>query len=239
MIFVNYELVNNIFFFNKNILTPTNHVLERKATLNIEKVLQILNIFKDKVYGNERESIEYCIKIITNNTLFIPQIFEENKDNSPNENNLKHEIAFWVQNFEKIEKILNQEDSLYLSEKERSPGRKKSGTDDRRPVDNQKLNDKIAKFIDNPSESNKIVKSLTNAFSLDFNVFFLKEASNSQELLALMYYVFYHLDYFHIFNIKTHKFINFAKRVQASYHDTPYHNGTHGADVMQVMLLLN
>jgi hypothetical protein len=234
MIFVTHEAINHIHYFKKNILKPNEHIEEKKATLNIEKVLQILNYFKEKAFGIERENIDYCIKIITNNKLFIPQILEENyRAQSPKESNLKSEIAFWVQNFEKIEKLLNEDESP-IHEKERSRiDTSRKIAQELKTADIEKLNNKLSKFIDH-AESNKIVKALTNIFNLDFNVFHLKEASNAQELLALMYYVFYHLDYFHIFNIRTHKFINFAKKVQSSYHKNPYHNATHGADVMQV-----
>jgi hypothetical protein len=231
MIFISYEIGNNLYFYNKNIMRSKEQVFERKATLNIEKVLQILAYFKDKVFGIERENIDYCIKIITNNKLFIPQIFEEDKNNNTRENMLKNEIAFWVQNFEKIEKIIN-DDNLPSRERSRIDTSRKVA-EELRSNEIEKLNVKISKFIDD-ADSNKIVKALMNAFNLDFNVFLLKEACNSQELLALMYYVFYHLDYFHIFNIRTHKFINFAKKVQSSYHKNPYHNATHGADIMQV-----
>jgi hypothetical protein len=239
MIFICYDMIDIFYFYKVNVLVRTRPALEKKATLNIEVVVEILNNIKEKMYGSERDNIDYCIKIITNNKLFIPKILEEenNMDEcNPKENNLKHEIAFWVQNFEKIEKMLGEEElAVIRRERSRVDNSKKITDSDFRNLDLEQLNVGVSRFI-LQADSNKIVTSLMNSFNLDFNVFDLKMASNGQELLALMYYVFYHFDYFNLFTIKTTKFINFAKRVQGSYHNNPYHNATHGADVMQVYL---
>jgi hypothetical protein len=238
ILFVVKEAIDTCIYFNRSINITKKGGLEKKATLNIEVVLQILNNLKGNCYGAERDNIDYCIKIISNNKLFIPKIFEENKDDdNPNETNLKNEIAFWVQNFEKIEKLLSEED-LEILRRERSRIERldtaRQIIDQLKVSDIEQLNLGFSNMISS-AESEKIVRSLMKCFNLDFNVFVLKEASNGQELLAMMYYVFYHLDYFNLFNIRTTKYINFAKRIQESYHNNPYHNATHAADVLQVI----
>jgi hypothetical protein len=232
MIFACKEMIDTFYFFNRNIYITKKGALEKKATLNIEVVLQMLNNVKEKVYGVERDNIDYCIRTITNNKLFIPKIFAE-ENNGPKENNLKNEIAFWVQNFEKIERMLSEDEIAILRRQRTRLDTSKKVIDEMKVSDIEQLNRGFSGFMGD-ADSEKIVVSLMKCFNLDFNVFDLKEASNGQELVAMMYYVFYHLDYFNLFNIRTTKYINFAKKIQSSYHSNPYHNATHGADVMQV-----
>jgi hypothetical protein len=236
MVYVAKGTVDTFYFFNRNIyITHKKNAIERKATLNIEVVLQLLDNIRDKIYGAERDNLDYCMRIISNNKLFIPKIFEENT--SPKEVNLKNEIAFWVQNFEKIEKLLSEDEVKVLRRQRTRLDTSKKVIDELKVQDIEELNIGFSSFIAS-ADSEKIVSSLTKCFNLDFNVFQLKEASDGQELVAMMYYVFYHLDYFNVFNIRTTKYINFAKKIQAGYHNNPYHNATHGADVMQVLLIL-
>jgi hypothetical protein len=225
----------NDFLINFFLINKTNKVSAKKeetqATLNIEKIIIILNQLKEKVSTKDNENIDFCINAITNNKLFVPQILEDIPVNN-NELYLKQEIAFWVQNFEKIEKIINDEPSSEeILIKQATPRRI---VEELKVYDSNHLNENFLKFFE-LEQNNKIINCLSNIYSLNFNVFQLKEASGGQELLALMYYLFYRYDYFSTFNMRTQKFINFAKRVQGSYHNNHYHNGTHGADVMQVI----
>jgi hypothetical protein len=230
LVFIIIDLVNNLTSFKNKIIQRVHKRLERQTTLNIEKILEILNEMKGRVSDNDTINIEFIIDTISNNKLFVPQLFDKIDKNE--DIHLKQEIAFWVQNFEKVEKIVNVEDELLLRDNMNDSPRKI--IDELRQNEMQNVNERFSTFFDS-DQSNKIVQSLTNIYSLDFNVFQLREASNSQELLALMYYLFYRHDYFSFFNIRTQKFINFAKRVQSLYHNNYYHNATHAADVMQVI----
>jgi hypothetical protein len=96
--------------------------------------------------------------------------------------------------------------------------------DELKVQDIEELNIGFSSFIAS-ADSGSIVTRLTKCFNLDFNVFQLKKDSDDQDFVSMMYYVFYHLDYFNVFNIRTTKYINFAK----------YHNATHCADVMQLL----
>jgi hypothetical protein len=232
----NFFIANDLYLNIKSMRIGNkvnNKSEEMHATLNIEKIIFILNELKDKCSKKDAENIEFCINAISNNKLFVPLILEEVPE-TKNEIYLKQEIAFWVQNFEKIERIINDQPSTdEILIRHETP---RKIVEELRIYDTNGLNDKFLKFFE-LDQNKKIISCLSNIYNLDFNVFHLKEASNGEELLAMMYYLFYRNDYFTTFNIRTQKFINFAKRVQASYHNNYYHNATHGADVMQVNII--
>ena len=96
------------------------------------------------------------------------------------------------------------------------------------------MQEKMAKVFPT-SNSEEILTCFKNVYSDSFNVFQLKEATNNQELVAIMYFLFYNNDLLKSFNIRTYKFINFCKKIQASYRrSNPYHNAAHATDVVQV-----
>jgi hypothetical protein len=226
------DLVSNLSSLKNKIVQHAHKNLEKNSTLNIEKILEILNEMRLRVNENDLMNIDYVISTISNNKLFVPQIFNEIDKNDDIQ--LKQEIAFWVQNFEKVEKLVIVEDELLIKDNEMRNDSPRKIIEELKQNEIQKVNERFSTFFDH-EQSNKIVQALTNIYNLDFNIFLLKESSNSQELLALMYYLFYRHDYFSYFNIRTQKFINFAKRVQSLYHKNNYHNATHAADVMQVI----
>ncbi len=100
------------------------------------------------------------------------------------------------------------------------------------------IKDKIAKVFPNLN-SESIVKCFKNIYSDKFNVFELQDATNNQELIAIMYFLFYNNDLLKCLNIRSHKFINFSKKIQAGYLKNPYHNSAHATDVVQVVISLN
>ena len=84
-----------------------------------------------------------------------------------------------------------------------------------------------------------IIICFKNVYSDSFNVFQLREATNNQELVAIMYFLFYNNDLLKCFNIRTYKFINFCKKIQSNYkRANPYHNASHATDVVQVIISL-
>jgi hypothetical protein len=96
------------------------------------------------------------------------------------------------------------------------------------------MQEKFAKLI-TTSNPDKIIACFKNIYSDAFNVFELQEATNNQGLLATMYFLFYNNDLMKILNIRSYKFVNFAKKIQSSYRNVMYHNATHATDVVQVI----
>lgn len=232
------QLYNNLRLLrNKN--SSISSDFNRQDTINIEKILEILYTIKQKSKDKDKQDIDFCINIISKNKMFVPEIFNNPElvtEKNDDKKRMKEEIAFWIQNFLKIERNtdLDLNDDEFLEVKVDTPRNIIKELQNEMP---QNFGEKISKFLVS-ADSQKITSSLKNVNSLDFNVFKLKEASNNQELLAIMYYLFYHNDYFNTFNIRTYKFINFAKKVQIAYNDNFYHNATHGTDVMQVVFTL-
>ena len=94
----------------------------------------------------------------------------------------------------------------------------------------------MAKLISS-SNPDHIITCFKNIYSDSFNVFELQIATNNQELLAIMYFLFYNNDLLKSLNIRSYKFVNFAKKIQSSYQKNKYHNASHATDVVQVIFL--
>ena len=92
----------------------------------------------------------------------------------------------------------------------------------------------MAKLISS-NDTDKIISCFKKIYSDSFNVFELHGASNSQALLATMYFLFYNNDLLKNLNIRSYKFVNFAKKIQSSYREVSYHNALHATDVVQVI----
>lgn len=71
----------------------------------------------------------------------------------------------------------------------------------------------------------------------DFNVFKVKELTDSQELITTLGFILLQEDCFTELPLKFDTFIRFATKISKGYNQkVPYHNQTHGADVAQVGL---
>jgi hypothetical protein len=88
-------------------------------------------------------------------------------------------------------------------------------------------------------EKEKTRKDIVNMFdSVDqwnFDVFLLDELTEGQTLFITSYTLFVKYDLLSKFNLNEHVLINFLRQVEAGYHNVPYHNAMHAADVLQAM----
>ncbi|TPX56328.1 hypothetical protein PhCBS80983_g04612 [Powellomyces hirtus] len=82
---------------------------------------------------------------------------------------------------------------------------------------------------------------LAQSTTLDFNIYDLAEATNGRPLYFLGVHLLEHWGLLQHFSLDETKLRLFFEQIEASYHPLPYHNSTHGADVLQTvnMLLLS
>ncbi|KAJ3158990.1 hypothetical protein HDU86_002159 [Geranomyces michiganensis] len=82
---------------------------------------------------------------------------------------------------------------------------------------------------------------LAQSTTSDFNIYDLAEATNGRPLYFLGVHLLEHWGLLRHFSLDETKLRLFFEQIEASYHPLPYHNSTHGADVLQTvnMLLLS
>jgi len=67
----------------------------------------------------------------------------------------------------------------------------------------------------------------------DFDIFELHRATCGHALAVLMMYIAEKHDFFNQLNIPVDKYINLVRKLEQGYHNNPYHNSLHAADVLQ------
>ncbi|KAJ3160525.1 hypothetical protein HDU88_007936 [Geranomyces variabilis] len=82
---------------------------------------------------------------------------------------------------------------------------------------------------------------LAQSTTSDFDIYDLAEATNGRPLYFLGVHLLEHWGLLRHFSLDETKLRLFFEQIEASYHPLPYHNSTHGADVLQTvnMLLLS
>ena len=80
--------------------------------------------------------------------------------------------------------------------------------------------------------TNKKVKILlSETINYDFNIFKLKDETQSDELFALAYYLMQKHSLLESIDMDEFKFVHFIRDVSNGYKGVPYHNKMHAADV--------
>lgn len=75
--------------------------------------------------------------------------------------------------------------------------------------------------------------------SWHFDIFdFFNNRIAETPFIAIVYHIFYKVGMFEAFNIPVDKFLNFLRYVYDNYHDNPYHNVIHVADVLHTCFYL-
>ncbi|KAI9091442.1 hypothetical protein DFS34DRAFT_324920 [Phlyctochytrium arcticum] len=82
---------------------------------------------------------------------------------------------------------------------------------------------------------------LEHSTSMEFNIYDLADATNGRPLYFLGVHLLERWGLLEHFSLDEKKLRSFFEQIEASYHPLPYHNSTHGADVLQTvnMLLLS
>jgi 3',5'-cyclic-nucleotide phosphodiesterase len=80
-----------------------------------------------------------------------------------------------------------------------------------------------------------VVKMFETVDQWNFDVFLLDELTEGQTLFITSYTLFVKYDLLSKFNLNEQVLINFLRKVESGYHDVPYHNAMHAADVLQSM----
>ncbi|KNC99177.1 serine/threonine protein kinase [Spizellomyces punctatus DAOM BR117] len=90
----------------------------------------------------------------------------------------------------------------------------------------------------NMAEVNALLERST---SFDFNIYDLAEATNGRPLFFLGVHLLEYWGLLQHFSLDEMKLRAFFEQIEGAYHPLPYHNSTHGADVLQTvnMLLLS
>jgi|Transcript_82961 hypothetical protein len=83
----------------------------------------------------------------------------------------------------------------------------------------------------NAEEINSILEKIDE---WDFDVFALQKATNNSPLFSVCYRLLYQYGLVQHFNIDHTVLVNFLQAVESGYHQNPYHNNTHAADVVQI-----
>lgn len=88
-----------------------------------------------------------------------------------------------------------------------------------------------------PAEDNSheaVIKILQKVDDWDFDVFALQKETKGGSLLMMTYTLLYKYNLIQQFNINETTLINFLQAMESGYHENPYHNSTHAADVLQI-----
>ncbi|CAG9329423.1 unnamed protein product [Blepharisma stoltei] len=143
---------------------------------------------------------------------------------------LKSKANIYTPNIEVITRNMTEEDKLFVkqtiietSAKEVSSSKTKIK---KRDTDRIKLITKSYNF----QELEGILKQLGNNWN--FDMFFLKDCSSGKPLATIGKYCIdkYVLD--ELLSVNENIIANFFDRLESQYNDNPYHNSTHGADVL-------
>ncbi|KAI9356020.1 hypothetical protein DFJ73DRAFT_958510 [Zopfochytrium polystomum] len=99
---------------------------------------------------------------------------------------------------------------------------------------------KIAAKLVQPVGVNQaeIEKILSKCDSIDFDVFALSRASHGRPLFYLSYHLLTATGLLQSLNINAAVVMTFLQTIESNYHDHPYHNSAHAADVLQTSALL-
>ena len=179
-----------------------------------EIVNEILCEVRDLVHNDDRlvEDLNYCIKMVSSGKLYETNILDD--DGGDDADGKRKDALSWVKSIQGKE-----------SQKRRSS------------ENPNMVKEKIAKInIDErlclTSESKKM---LSQADSLDFDIFEFKEAVEENELFVISSYLMQKHNLFENCNVDPEKYFQFIKRIQDHYNPNSieYHNKTHGADVCQ------
>eukprot|EP01010_Urceolus_cornutus_P005371 NODE_92_length_2502_cov_22.113331_g73_i0.p1 GENE.NODE_92_length_2502_cov_22.113331_g73_i0~~NODE_92_length_2502_cov_22.113331_g73_i0.p1 ORF type:complete len:622 (+),score=141.35 NODE_92_length_2502_cov_22.113331_g73_i0:104-1969(+) len=81
----------------------------------------------------------------------------------------------------------------------------------------------------------QIMKTLQKIDDWDFDVFALQQQASGGSLFMVMYCLLHKYGLVSHFNIDPMVLSNWCAMVEAGYHNNPYHNSTHAADVTQVL----
>ena len=179
-----------------------------------EIVNEILCEVRDLVQNDDKlvEDLNYCIKMVSSGKLYETNILDD--DGGDDADGKRKDALSWVKSIQGKE-----------SQKRRSS------------ENPNMVKEKIAKInIDErlclTSESKKM---LSQADSLDFDIFEFKEAVEENELFVISSYLMQKHNLFENCNVDPEKYFQFIKRIQDHYNPNSieYHNKTHGADVCQ------
>ncbi|KAI8822980.1 uncharacterized protein EV422DRAFT_386969 [Fimicolochytrium jonesii] len=203
----------------------------------IKKTIDMLQSFKFRLPPGDPgiKQIDFIMKALTSTDFFSSNIDEINDETGKG---LDSDTKNWIEN------------SLLQKEQRRSRGNdakedmfaaknefelvkhaiKADGAPTPRPA---------AEIVSmNMDRVNELLKKSTTA---DFNIHDLAEATNGRPLYFLGVHLLHHWGLVQHFSLDEMKLRAFFQEIEASYHPLPYHNSSHGADVLQTsnMLLLS
>jgi len=101
----------------------------------------------------------------------------------------------------------------------------------------EKYNGDTSNQPSSPPEDNSheaIIKILQKVDDWDFDVFALQRETKGGSLFMMTYTLLYKYNLVQHFNINETTLINFLQAMESGYHENPYHNSTHAADVLQI-----
>jgi hypothetical protein len=101
----------------------------------------------------------------------------------------------------------------------------------------EKYNGDTSNQPSSPPEDNSheaITKILQKVDDWDFDIFALQKETKGGSLFMMTYTLLYKYNLVQHFNINETTLINFLQAMESGYHENPYHNSTHAADVLQI-----
>jgi len=89
------------------------------------------------------------------------------------------------------------------------------------------------KIYAGPSMSDAVYEELQKIDSWNFDVFKVSTLCNGRPLQIIFHYILHARGFLKEFKIPTNVLENFMEAVETGYHNVPYHNNLHAADVLQ------
>ncbi|KAL9645578.1 hypothetical protein ABK040_000641 [Willaertia magna] len=144
-------------------------------------------------------------------------------------NAINLDYAFKIGN-NRTTKQYNKEVVEYLKEKFTSSGTDKNTSGQ---VDKKQFEETVANSpIDKSNMKQTIIELFDKVDKWNYDVFKINEVVN-EPLFTTAFTLFLKNDLIHKFNIGEQNLINFLRNIEAGYHNNPYHNAAHAADVLQ------
>lgn len=203
----------------------------------IKKTIDMLQGLKFRLPPGDPgiKQVDFIMKALTSTDLFSSNIDEINDETGKG---LDSDTKNWIE-------------SSLLQREPRRPSR--SRPDEKEQMSARRGEVRFSPKVDGPLGIGRPAKEmplinmmevnalLERSTTSDFNIFDLAEATNGRPLYFLAVHLLEYYGLLEHFSLDETKVRTFFDKIEGSYHPLPYHNSTHGADVLQTvnMLLLS
>jgi len=192
----------------------------RKIGAPVEKVLECLVEMKDRVESSDQDNLNWIIEVIAADQLYTVNM------NNDNETDVDNEMSAW----------LNQNANL-TNKKGAAKKGDDAGDDGGVPgavngASRAADSDQPHLWVDESLKETAVSATLSKILRWEFDVFELDRVSNHHPLIFAAYHLVQTQGLLSEFEIPHQKFLNFWTKIEQGYKNNPYHNATHGADVL-------